>query len=414
MRFITHITLLVYLSLGITHAQNTESMVISGKFENIALRDAIGNISASNNVHFSYQSNLPGLNKIINHTFNQQPIKQVLESLLINSGISFKIYAEQVVLFAKTNNPGKLLIDGKLCRMGTEEAIPFAGIELKAAHKGTMSDILGYFRMEIDAAFEKDTLYITSLNYHPIKIPVKNFNLQGMHTFYMNERIINLPVLEIVGEKGKLDKWGNRPWFSSGSFYLDTHSQQTALFIENEDQLKGSLVSVNVFLSKRGNTDAPFRIHVYLPDSITGKPGNELLPEMVILKPDLGKGWFNINLSRFKVQIPTQGFFIAIEGLFPGDYDFYYNNETQIQDTEEPGAEDEFDGETISYGQQIGYSGGSKNNTWHYSVDGNWFQLKKKHFNAMISVEVKVPKIRNRRGFLGLWANKKETKKIDI
>jgi hypothetical protein len=200
---------------------------------------------------------------------------------------------------------------------------------------------------------------------------------------------------------------GNHKRIPSGSFYLDTHGQQTAFYIQNETKKSGSLQSVSFYLSKKGNTDAPFRVHIYAPDSISGKPGVELLPEIVIMKPDHGKGWFKVDLSRYKIVLPNDGIFVAIEGIFPGDYDMTSDDSFLTSFAETEAIPDEFERETISYGQQIGFSGGM-NFTWHYSIDRKWFQLKKKHFNAMISAEFKIINKKNGRGFLGLFGRRKQ------
>jgi hypothetical protein len=408
MKTFWYISLLFIFITTKSWCQNPDSIKISITWENVQVSHAIQEISEIYSIPFSYQSNHEGLNKNVSGIFKNKPLSLVLDYLLENTGLQHKVYSGQVILFVpKTDLPSKLIIEGKLCRAGSYEPIPYAGIELKQARKGTISDNRGYFRMEIEYSYLKDTLLVSSLNYFPQRIPVKTFNMQGLHTFFLNERIIEMQGFEVIGAKGKTERLGNHRLFSQGSFYLDTHGQQTALYIENEEKSAGSLLSVSVYLSKKGNTDAPFRIHVYRRDSITGKPCDELLPEMVILKPNKGKGWYDVNLSRFKIYFPENGLFVAIEGVFPGDYNFTYDNDSQASENSNDDSDDDFEGETISYGQQIGYSGGSNNRTWHYSFDGNWFQLKKKHFNAMISAEFKINKTKVKRGFLGLFGRKK-------
>jgi hypothetical protein len=403
---LTIVTFFVF-AIRLLQAQFPDTCKVTLAIKSTSIQEAFENLSANNHINFSYQSNLAGLQKIVNVQACMQPLTVVLDDILENSGLAYRIYAGQVVIFPVASvSTGKILLEGKLCKAGTKEPIPFAGIELKSAHKGTISDLAGYFRMEIEAGRMNDTIRISSLNFDPVKIPLKNFTIRGMHTFYLNERKIELPGIDVIGEKGKLQQWGNHRWFASGSFYLDTHGQQTALYIANEKQQTGNLVSVSFYLSKKGNTDAPFRVHIYSHDSASRKPGTDLLPEMVIIKPNQGKGWYKINLSRYRIILPPTGLYVAIEGIFPGEFDFFYNDTAQspVQDNDDPS---EFEGETISYGQQIGYSGGSENNTWHYSIDQTWFQLKKKHFNAMISAETKITKIRGRHGFLGLFGRNK-------
>ena len=403
--------ILFILYTGLLKGQTPDSCKVTLSLSNVPLQKVLETLSGKYNIAFSYQSNLPDLQTRVNISATDLPLSRLLGSALTNTGLLYKFFGKQVVIYQRTEVlPQKMLIEGRLYKKDTKEPIAFAGLELKIAHKGTISDMQGYFRIEIDPHKPTDTLLISSLNFHPLRVPINNLMLPGLHTLYMSERAYDLPAIEIRGEKQKFERMGNHKWRASGSFYLDTHGQQTALFIPNEAQDSGNLITASFYLSKRGNTDAPFRINIYAPDSVTGKPGNELLPEMVIIKPTSGKGWYKVNLSRYRISMPQNGIFIAIEGIFPGDYDFFYDDASQSSQEENDGADD-FEGETISYGQQIGYTGGSTNNTWHYSIDRTWFQLKKKHFNAMISAEFRIVKTKGGKGFLGLFGHRK-TKRL--
>jgi hypothetical protein len=406
-----YIFYILSITFGFALGQTQDFTKISISLENSTIQNAFETLEKEYNINFSYQSNLKELQKKTNVKAILQPLSKVLDEVLSNSGLSYKYFAGQVVIFpAKALVSGKILIEGKLHKSGTEEPVPFAGLELKNVRKGTISDLKGYFRMELDGKHINDTILVRSLNFNPIEIPVRNLTFQGTHIFYMAEKRYNLPPVDVIAPKTKFETWGNQKKMPSGSFYLDTHGQQTALFIPNEERKEAILVTVNFYLSKKGNTDAPFRVHVYLADSLSGKPVTDQLQDIVIIKPNLKKGWYSVNLSRYRIKIPNNGIFIAIEGIFPGDYDFWYNNNSESSINNMDSETDDFEEETISYGQQIGYNGGI-NNTWHYSVDGNWFQLKKKRFNAMIYAEIKHTDTKSAPRFLGLF--KKKIKSID-
>jgi hypothetical protein len=399
--------LLVLFGLGLSRAQIPDSCKVSLSFENATIQQVLESLADKYTLTFSYQSNLRDLQKQVCINAINQPLQKVLTNLFLQTYLSFTFFAGQIIIMPDHNaHQQKILIEGKLVKSGTKEPVSFAGMEIKNIHKGTISDLQGYFRMEIESNHLTDTLLISSLNYYPLKIPIKHLTLPGMHTFYMTEKVNELPSFEIQGEKFKFDQWGNHKWIPSGSFYLDTHGQQTALFIKNESKDSGKIVSASFYLSGKGNTDAPFRVHIYSNDTTTGKPGQDLIPEMIIIRPDHGKGWFEVNLARYKIPIPETGFFVAIEGIFPGDYNFFFSDESQSLTDEREEESDDFNGETISYGQQIGYSGGSENHTWHYSIDQTWFQLKKRHFNALISAKIKLQKTRNKHGLFGLFGRK--------
>jgi hypothetical protein len=403
----TRCTILFLMFFGLLNAQTPDTCKVFLSLSDVPLQQIFEKLSEKYNLAFSYQSNLPDLQTKVSIAANNESLREVLQALLVNTRLTFKFFVKQVVIYPRAEMVAqKLLIEGRLYKKNTHEPISFAGMELKIAHKGTISDLQGHFSIEVEAP-STDTLMISSLNFYSLKVPVKHLTLPGLHTLYMTERTYDLSPIEIRGEKQKFERMGNHKWRPSGSFYLDTHGQQTALYIPNEENDGGNLIAISVFLSKNGNTDAPFRIHIYAPDSVTGKPGEELLPEIVIIKPSGGKGWYKVNLSRYRISLQNKGIYVAIEGIFPGDYDFFYNDASQTSAQEGDESLNDFESETISYGQQVGYSGGSNNNTWHYSIDHTWFQLKKKHFNAMISAEFKITKTKGGKGFLGLFGRRK-------
>jgi len=119
--------------------------------------------------------------------------------------------------------------------------------------------------------------------------------------------------------------------------------------------------------------------------------GNDLLQEMVVVKPYGKAGWYAVDLHHHYIPVSSPGFFIAMEGVFPNDYDFYAQGDdfTDIAKTS-PETEIEDSPTMISYGQRLGYtkSRRNENNTWHYSLDHTWFQLKKQLFSVMVAADI--------------------------
>ncbi len=172
---------------------------------------------------------------------------------------------------------------------------------------------------------------------------------------------------------------------------MDTHGQQTALFIDNARDTAGRVVKVSYYLSKKGNMNAPFRIRIYKKDTATNAPSDDLLKEIVVVKPETNDhGWFDINISRFNVTLPKEGFFVAMEGVYPDDFDNVYTGSDFVTDGLSGARDYEIDDlDLVSFGQRLGYNRKGENSTWHYSITGEWFQVNKKNFNAMIATEIK-------------------------
>jgi hypothetical protein len=363
---------------------------------NISISQILDKLGVAEGVNFSYQSNLEPLQKKISLNVSQQPLSQVLSSMLEGSGLSYTVFANQVIIQVAQVRNKKILLEGRVCISGSHDPVSYAGIELKYLQRGTIADNDGNFRFEIDEKNLGDTLRVSSLNFDPMNISVRSLSGKGAHTVFLTQKIYNITPVVVNSKEGKFAVIGNHKWIPGGSLYIDTHGQQTALYIDNDDQLSGRIVRVSYFLSRKGNTIAPFRIRIYEYDSITGKPGTDMLPEILVVKPAKGKGWFRVNVSKYNLKIPRYGFFVALEGVFPDDYDFFYEESNYKKDTGDEQPEGEFTEGELSYGQRIGYTHGNTNHTWHYAIDRTWFQLKKGHFNVMISAEVKVSQKRNK------------------
>ena len=361
--------------------------------KDITIEQALEQLTVSEGINFSYQSNLRSFQRRITLAMSEQPLSQVLSAMLRNSGLAYKIFANQVVIQSATLANKRIFLEGRICPTGSYDPVPYAGVELKLSRRGTVADHDGRFRFEIEEKNLQDTLRISSLNYNLYLIPARNLAEKGLHTIFLTPKVYSLPPLEIRSNVGSVEEIGNRKWFRRGSLYIDTHGQQTALFIDNEKEVSVRIMRVSYYLSAKGNTNAPFRVRIYECDSITKKPGEDLLPEIVVVKPNQGKGWFTVNVSKYNLKVPKKGFFVAMEGVFPDDYDYYYEG-TEFKskpDNSESDNEDFTDAD-LQYGQQLGYTHASTNNTWHYAIDKTWFQLKKGHFNVLISAGIWVKK----------------------
>lgn len=229
------------------------------------------------------------------------------------------------------------------------------------------------------------------LGYKPDTIPIKHILQWSEYKIYLKPATYKIDVAEITDKPGTFTRLGNKGFLTSGSIYMDTHGQQTALFIDNARDTAGRVVKVSYYLSKKGNMNAPFRIRIYKKDTATNAPSDDLLKEIVIVKPETNDhGWFDINISRFNVTLPKEGFFVAMEGVYPDDFDNVYTGSDFVTDRLSGARDYEIDDlDLVSFGQRLGYNRKGENSTWHYSITGEWFQVNKKNFNAMIATEIK-------------------------
>lgn len=375
-------------------AQNTVSdKKISLSIEQKTMPEIIGYISKLSNINFSFTNDIfPDLSQFSYKATNQS-LETILNDILLKNGIEWFVYNNNIIL-----RKGKILkieyrIKGSIIDAQKKTGIPYASIAIIKSGTGVFSNDNGLFELNVTTTSIYDSVEISSIGYFKKHIRIKDLLQTTQNTIELIEHIATIPAVDINARDYKTETTGNDAFIPMGTLYLDTHGQQTALFIENQKGRKGEIANVQFYLSKKGNALAPFRIHIYALDSMGSKPGQDLLTESFVVKPSTQWGWCTVDLSQMHIAIPAHGFFVAIEGVYPSIYTDKHDT-TQTEITEN----DDFD-ETpsiVSYGQKIGYSKNkkSKNNTWHYSLSHTWFQLRKNNFGVMIAADIRYMKRR--------------------
>ena len=372
--------------------QSILSRKLSIDFDNKKIEEILKHIQNTEGVIFSYSKNIIRLDQKVSVHLKNVELEKVLKEVFRETEIIYRFKSGIIILQRKPQNIDKLLITGTIKSIIDMEPLEFVGVQLNKAGKGTITDKKGNFSILIDKEELSDSLSISSLGFEKETFIVSNFMRNSEHVVYLKQRIINLKEVEIKASNFKTYSIGNHSIISFGSIYIDTQGQQTALFIVNKKEKKGTISSVSYYLSKKGNTGSPFRVRIYERDSLSLKPGRDLLKEVIIAKPDIKGGWFKIDVSQFDIEAPVEGFFVAIEGIFPNDF---LSESSDFIDVTEPTDNDVPN--TISYGQKLGYSNKNGENTWHYSLAHTWFQLESQNYNVMISAEIQIKKYKRGR-----------------
>jgi len=371
------------------NAQNLLSHKLSIDLENTSIEEILKHLQSKEGISFSYSKSIIKLNQKVSVHFKNAELEEILDGIFKSSDIMYKVKSGIIILQRKPQNIDKLLITGTIKSNEGIEPLEYVGIQLKLGGRGAITDEKGNFSILIKKDELNDSVIISSLGYYKASFPVSSFLQNAGHVVYLKQKTINLAEVKVRASDFKTFSIGNHKIISFGSIYIDTQGQQTALFIENARQKKGTIGSVSYYLSKKGNTNSPFRVRIYERDSLTLKPGNDLLKEVIIAKPEMDGGWFKVDVSQFNIEVPEQGFYVAIEGILANDYS---NKKDDFVDIETNS--DEYVPNSISYGQRLGYSNKNGENTWHYSLAHTWFQLKEQNYNVMISAEIQTKKHR--------------------
>ena len=366
----------------------------SGNCTHTTIPKALEYISNLTGVRFAYTSLSIDTTQQVTFAFKNASLNAILDKIYEVTGLKYKLFGNQVLLRKEIPVTRKILLSGNIVEIDSVTPVSYATVSLAGKQTGAVSDIDGWFEFELSNENLNDTLLFSFMGYQTVKVSVENYLAQNEKFIILKENIFEIPPVRISSRDFKKITIGNDRNFPAGSLYMDTNGQQAALFVENDKNVNGKILTINYYLSSHGNTDAPFRVRVYSVDTTNGSPGVDLLQQLIVVKPDIRRGWYSVDIRKFDIKVPENGFFIAMEGVFPNDYDFYTGDKDFVDLSEGDKEADEDEPVSIIYGQRLGYSRNrkDKNNTWHYSLSHTWFQLKKQPFGIMVSADVQIRK----------------------
>ena len=390
------IIVILTLCIGIIPvvAQNTVlEKRISITLNSVPMEDAIEDIAEKAGIHVSYPSELFSACAPVTIDVKNQLLLTVLNKLLEPYKIAYTVHAGQLILFPKKTMVIKeYTITGTIRNEETGEPVSYSTLQIKGKPKGVVADNEGFFEFTLTEMELTDSLTASCLGYERRSFAPDSLLSKPEITITLKQKALDMEPVTVTATKlsKKSKTVGNRGWFTTGSVYLDTHGQQIALYIDNKKHLNGYIRKVSYYLSKDGNVEAPFRIRIFDVNPTDGSPGKELLSEILVVQPPHGtKGWFDINLTEYGIYVPPDGFFVAIQGVFPNNYSFYAEDSKLVEKGKrQRKGSDDFTPKSIHYGQRIGYSGKGGSKTWHYSLSHQWFQMEGDNYSVKISAEI--------------------------
>ncbi|MEI7586712.1 carboxypeptidase-like regulatory domain-containing protein [Runella sp.] len=256
--------------------------------------------------------------------------------------------------------------------------VPFAVITDEKKHWGTNSDENGQFIIENTSI--GDTLVVACLGYFEYKIPFSKW--EESTTVYLIEKSIKLSEVVVENKRKKHKIWlgslEKKTTFITGQL-AHNEIQEMALLIPNYLQVDGYIEKVGFWIDRFGAPKTPFRVRVYKNNN--GFPGEDLLIENLITHAKSGNRWFDIEIGKYNIPFPNEGFFIAMEWINTKNpkYAFKVEFPNKVMKT--------------YYGQHIGktkefneYNGRIRNNNGDWKIDRKHRIFKNPMMRAQIQV----------------------------
>ena len=202
--------------------------------------------------------------------------------------------------------------------------IPYANIGILNKNVGTVANADGSFSLLIPKQLSKDTISFSSIGFGEKHVAINFFQANRSSTVYLNEKpkLLSPVIVSSKKEKSKLFEFGNKA-VRAGSLETDTtySGRAIALLIENKEPQLQKDFQFPAYIEKaqlrifRNNLESfKFRVRLNDVDSITGKPGKDLLLENIVVESSMRKGWLSFDLSHLGYEV-TKPFFITFEQI---------------------------------------------------------------------------------------------------
>jgi hypothetical protein len=240
-----------------------------------------------------------------------------LRALLL---IIILIISSSVVTF------GQKTIIGKVYNENTKETISYANIGVVNSNVGTISNLDGSFSIIIPNNLSNDSLTFSSLGYNRKVVSLRQLASGKEYPISLTEKTTLLQTILVTAKKLKVRtiKLGNKNC-DSGNYEPDTvyAGRAVALLIDTKTLLNLStfpayIKNAKLYIYSNNFNIFKFRIRLNKYDSLTGKPGEDLLEKSIVEESSIKEGWLTFDLSQFNLQVKGP-FFITFEQLLDLD-----------------------------------------------------------------------------------------------
>lgn len=225
-------------------------------------------------------------------------------------------------LLAVISVSAQISIHGRVVHRKTKESIPYANIGVAGSSIGTLSNTDGSFSVIIPKNLISDTLQVSALGFSRKIIPIVSLSGRKDVTIYLTEKAVVLSSITVSARKDKYKTFelGNRT-VKGGVLETDTTyaGRSMALLIDNKEMKNGFtfpayIQKARLKILKNNLASFKFRIRLNALDTITGKPGEDLLQQSIVIESSMRSGWLEFDLSGLNYQV-TSPFFITFEQI---------------------------------------------------------------------------------------------------
>ncbi|MGB0879773.1 MAG: carboxypeptidase-like regulatory domain-containing protein [Polaribacter sp.] len=225
----------------------------------------------------------------------------------------------------------KTIFKGKLLDKETNKPVVYANISFLKSNQGISSQEDGTFNLKIDQKILKEKIHISCLNYKDTIVFAKNLQNNTLFLTLKEIELDEIVIAKKIDREFVVDKYRRRH-IKSTFRGLDKYPTIISKYFnyneayKNTPYLKEVIVYFGAMISRR---KSKFRIRFFKVDLKTGNPSEDLIKNEIIAYSSKIDGKIKVDVSKFDIEFPKEGFFIGLERLhIPYNlYEFTYTIE---------------------------------------------------------------------------------------
>jgi len=209
------------------------------------------------------------------------------------------------------------IYSGQLINKESEQPILFANIGIIGKNIGTVSDATGWFKIELNSKFDKDTLCISCIGYEMRTYLIRDFKdnirnsdqvkIELLPKSYLLEEVIIQPVDTKIYTLGNFCE-SNSPY--GNAFYSDILGTEMGVIINlPRNKNKAFLKNFRFYVGEFTFDKFPVRLNIY--NLKNDQPYENILEKQIFFEIT-SEGEYIIDLEKYNI-ITNGDFFISLE-----------------------------------------------------------------------------------------------------
>jgi len=218
----------------------------------------------------------------------------------------------------------QMLLFGTVSDSATQHYLPYANIYIEGTTTGVISDEAGNFKLLIPDSLLSRNIIVSMMGYISSYTKASSFKKATFNKISLRSQ--NTILSEVIISPANYCKYKQFSWGAqkahTGKINF-VYGNEIAAYMSNSSQQKGIIKTIRFYITKDGYPTQAFGAMLYGVDTKTNGPGKNLIDTCFILSAKKGNEWVELDISKYNILIPAEGFYIAMEWL-PGSMNYLY------------------------------------------------------------------------------------------